>query len=874
MDSEGIRALDNSKRGITRDNEIATLVIGLSDVTIMNVKGENDSNIADVIQIAVHAFLRMYMHNIRRSCLFVHQNVSAVNAAENLSLARDKLVKGLNNATQVVAALEKYNNITGFSQIMQFSEEKDTFYIGDIWHGEPPMAPTNPTYFNKVVDIKKRLFDSVRLDTAKTVHQIILHLDELWQGIVSEEFVFRFKNAEDIKVFTVFDTKIQDHYIHLNTFVSTHCNSVAKDTFDTIRTIDELDKREKVLIRVFKQQIEDMALKEKEMPQFENHNSSRQSNYSPEEQGLELCFAESQIKTVIGRMKKKVSMLKERRRTQIMASGLTQEQQDELFELRRSLAHKIATGDTQCSDNDLIDRTLSNFEERSLKKHITIADEIKELLIKYFTLHQKSVYTELTHLPLSKELPELSEAMVEQELDQLGVKFTTRKTNGLEEPGKQDSPFRAFLQFIAKIGKIVDNIKEDSRFTHARVREVLQNITSLIQNHNTNEIYDYEFTPFFEERLAIQTMRHIVPVFEGMETDWYRQDKASRERKVRMLTKLAKSMRKTGTENISDMVCYELQICLKHMVHQNIREHIVEEVKTEYCHKSKLLSLIHQWFLHKNVSLREYIETLNGNLKEKCYEKLVEWIKATYFTSEMPLVVIAQSDIANVIKKFKSCFSEVALSDEPENLLDWTKKLFTLLKKAEVDLDANEYEHIDETISIPHMDEFLKKIQHGINKLQATMGASLRCHTYDAMFAGNEDIRDIVDNIWGCNEVCPICREPCYLSEHHVANDTPHWCPEHRPVAIGGVKPKVGRLSHRNCHMERICGNTIFPCETMWEFARKPYNEDYWCWFLYRHGKDLAELRNADPPVLENEWEAITEEKALNAIRTVSYCII
>ncbi|CAL4149069.1 unnamed protein product, partial [Meganyctiphanes norvegica] len=57
LDTEGLKApeLGNQKRW--HDNELATLVIAMGDVTIVNLMGENTSEIEDILQISVHAFL-------------------------------------------------------------------------------------------------------------------------------------------------------------------------------------------------------------------------------------------------------------------------------------------------------------------------------------------------------------------------------------------------------------------------------------------------------------------------------------------------------------------------------------------------------------------------------------------------------------------------------------------------------------------------------------------------------------------------------------------------------------------------------------------------------------------------------------------------
>ena len=76
LDSEGLRA-QGIGHNLEYDNEMATLVIGLADLTLINIKGEIMAEVKDILQIVVHAFLRMNQADCphRRQCMFIHQNV-------------------------------------------------------------------------------------------------------------------------------------------------------------------------------------------------------------------------------------------------------------------------------------------------------------------------------------------------------------------------------------------------------------------------------------------------------------------------------------------------------------------------------------------------------------------------------------------------------------------------------------------------------------------------------------------------------------------------------------------------------------------------------------------------------------------------------
>ncbi|KAJ0067632.1 hypothetical protein NL108_008970, partial [Boleophthalmus pectinirostris] len=159
IDTEGLKSpelakLDNSYE---HDNELATLVVGLSDITLINIAMENSTEMKDILQIVVHAFLRMKEVGKRRKCLFVHQNVSDISAHEKNFQDRKLLLEQLNAMTQAAAKMEKKDKNKCFTDVMEYSTETGNWYIPGLWNGTPPMAPVNAGYSEAVYELKKNI---------------------------------------------------------------------------------------------------------------------------------------------------------------------------------------------------------------------------------------------------------------------------------------------------------------------------------------------------------------------------------------------------------------------------------------------------------------------------------------------------------------------------------------------------------------------------------------------------------------------------------------------------------------------------------------------------------------------------------------------
>lgn len=233
FDTEGLRAPELAHQKYSHDNELATFVIGLGDITIVNIKGENTAEVKDVLQIAVHAFLRLKLAkrvNLKQSCIFIHQNVPASDANNKMMQGRQKFLETLDEMTKEAAAQENIVDIYSFSQVIEFDCNKDVWYLSDLWHGDPPMAPVNPGYSRRVEEVRNTLLyklASVR-ETYFTIINTILRIDDLWTGILKDDFVFSFRNSLEVKAYNNIDRKYHELSWKLEKSVSEFVLSKAK----------------------------------------------------------------------------------------------------------------------------------------------------------------------------------------------------------------------------------------------------------------------------------------------------------------------------------------------------------------------------------------------------------------------------------------------------------------------------------------------------------------------------------------------------------------------------------------------------------------------------------------------------------------------
>ncbi|XP_023835522.1 interferon-induced very large GTPase 1-like isoform X2 [Salvelinus sp. IW2-2015] len=198
IDTEGLKSTDLAQLddSYEHDNELATLVIGLSDVTIINMSMENSTEMKDILQIVVHAFLRMKEVGKKPICHFVHQNVPDMSAHVSNMRDRKAFLEQLNEMTQAAARMEKKENITKFTDVMEYDPDTSCCYIPGLWHGTPPMAPVNAGYSEAVYGLKKSLMEDFRIcQSNDDMTHFLKWTQSLWESVKFEKFIFSFRNS-------------------------------------------------------------------------------------------------------------------------------------------------------------------------------------------------------------------------------------------------------------------------------------------------------------------------------------------------------------------------------------------------------------------------------------------------------------------------------------------------------------------------------------------------------------------------------------------------------------------------------------------------------------------------------------------------------
>ncbi|XP_071810944.1 uncharacterized protein [Apostichopus japonicus] len=201
IDTEGLQSPDRTVlNDHTFDNTAATLTMCIGDLTLLNFGQETICpDMIGILQIAVHALIRMKKVNLVSNCRIIQQRVSDIAAAANNKTNMTKIKDALNKVTRIAAAEEKVDHIQDFSDVFPLAEEDDLQFFPCLWMGL--MSPLNPGYSDKIHALKEAIFKP-KVNQSVTPSQFkiatfVQRLENVWDAVKLEDFVFNFQNSFD-----------------------------------------------------------------------------------------------------------------------------------------------------------------------------------------------------------------------------------------------------------------------------------------------------------------------------------------------------------------------------------------------------------------------------------------------------------------------------------------------------------------------------------------------------------------------------------------------------------------------------------------------------------------------------------------------------
>jgi GTPase Era involved in 16S rRNA processing len=210
IDSEGLEALekiceDNAGK---KDRSMATLAMGISHLTIVNVKGENMTSLTDILQIALVAMTRLVIADISPDILIVQHLDKKDN--ERLATARSDFNKALNKAFELINEDNNINfgviNPDCLNKLRQTIESEEFFKsFGPFKDGSSVNSPPSDDYHQDIVELYDDILEIARRNSRRiSFEQWPIMAQNVWNSVKAEDFM-SFKGAMGLSEYLVIE---------------------------------------------------------------------------------------------------------------------------------------------------------------------------------------------------------------------------------------------------------------------------------------------------------------------------------------------------------------------------------------------------------------------------------------------------------------------------------------------------------------------------------------------------------------------------------------------------------------------------------------------------------------------------------------------
>ncbi|XP_065443437.1 interferon-induced very large GTPase 1 [Chrysemys picta bellii] len=881
IDTEGLRAIEiANKLSLNHDNELATFVIGIGNMTVINIFGENPSEMQDILQIAVQAFLRMKKVNLSPSCLFVHQNVGEISAKGKNMEGQRRLQQKLDEMT-VTAAQQEFCDVTCFSDVIRFDVKTHIHYFAHLWEGNPPMAPPNPSYSQNVQELKSYILKAAKKESRGSVLRLSglkVRIGDLWNALLNENFIFSFKNTLEIAAYNRLETmfsqwtwQLRSHMLELQ-----------------IKLNNQIRNRE--MLQITRESLEEGVKKKYGaiMDQLEKYFSEE-----PDAEILIQWKANIEIKltdlkkSLIDETMRKSEDLIRLRKNQSKLDERKSEYENELFKKSQELA--LSLKGKKLSENELRENfnhlwgkwvyEVSSDAPPATEPNIRV--DIENILLERF--EPKSVIAEKIKACSSKNMfsTDFSKHVTIKK-----TLFVFKKTL---EKCDRDTIEQVTGRITQGVRAMIDS-KEQQRLDYSAsyIHEILNKIRQEVVSASNNPKYTFNNDYIID--LSVFLCKMARERFE----DLHRAFKKANDPTVYLESKREDFFKcfqiscqgATSIATFADFLCTKLGAALRQAVYDKTAIDIASEMKSTLPafngNRSKLENSILVYLAEKEdfEEYKRYIQFpkdffedfIKQHVDDYCLDKNNPKLKSFLNNSLDSFHTLVLSAIRDATEVTKDRRGNVSLW-----LDEFCRRLLQHLTLPRDDLKSIEHQEVTDI-------EFLKE---AMSKALAPVVENLKQDfaVIDMGPFSRKPHEILAEQLGGCWEKCPFCTAPC--TNTIAGHDGKHSVPFHRPQAVdGGHWHKTDNLVIDICS-SLVASDCLYilsedrhiPYKKYWE-GGSPYSDwsitsdkseqSYWKWFVCHFKAEIEKLHGRKfegkgeiPP----QWKYVTKDTVLSELK-------
>ena len=896
LDTEGLRAPELAMFDYHHDNELATFVLGLADISLINFKGENTAEMMDVLPTVVHALIKLRLGQKKdhsRRCMFVHQNIAAVSAKSKTQYQQDKLLDNLDEMTQTAAGMENDMDTKKFNEVIAFDHEKDTCMFPDLLQGHPPNASINPEYSDTVNKVRRSIFDIGKSMSHNTIDEIFLNVKDLWTALLSMDFIFSFRNTIEAKVYDELEQVFCKERFAFEYAMSTWFTSTAIPRLAGCSTENKIRKECKGLqAEVQKQLTEHLNTTTSCVKEFiKLHQHATIAEQWEHVKITSLKNVQSKLKTCYS------DKLDQEKRCRILGLEEKKEDSDILNQLNRQ-AQTVAKRFKEDADESVLKKEFDIIWRSALELH-SIPLQPPDNSIDEITMVQEALLTELqkdsTYVPDELKSTPLDTPIRCSSIETIFTEKNMKKEY-LEVNRKTWQRVKSFfsqshviddanIHIETILSRLANQIKSfqgsqyvDDTFASRIVREVAISLDKFNKDESGEK--GFKFKSLFKARLAVRVCRYIIPIIQDKQKDY--EDKFGYAKKLEnwkftTWTTFKNCVQQRGQDIVAaEYIANVLKPALKAHIELEIPNEVQRLMATQFSQKYYLMIAV----------LDEIVDNIDFGLACSYTRDCVSCCE-TWFTSYLNTFMFNKigsqdnkytSTAKRLLTQHIQYIREAMRQAPPAGTSTEWKESF--IKHVQIKLVCNDTLEFCEISNIAHCENYLEE---ELRKLEVDLSHVFESETQASVKWDRPIHNEVFISLWGCTATCPFCREPCTDSDDGHTG-MPHRCLMHRPHGLVGTShKKTGELMTKNCSY--YIAERWYHYTDKVEYAYIDYKQHhpdweiiadatddsskYWLYLMHTFKIKWQTRFKHDFQAFSSHWEDINKDDAKKSIRAL-----
>ncbi|XP_062240510.1 up-regulator of cell proliferation-like [Platichthys flesus] len=901
IDTEGLKSaeLAQLEDSHEHDNELATLVVGLSDITIVNIAMENSTQMKDILQIVVHAFLRMKEVGKKPKCQFVHQNVSDVSANENTLRERKLLLDQLNEMTQAAAKMEKKEKNTCFTDVMDYNPETGNWYIPGLWNGNPPMAPVNAGYSEAVYQFKKNITQILGNceSSANDILKFKEWMSSLWRAVKHENFIFSFRNSlvaeAYMRLCTEFNNWEWDFKESIYKWI-TNAETIISNLGTPASKSEIVDMKELILtlkIEVFTK-----------LTELEEELLEKLKNYFEQKDG-HVHLVERYKKDFANSARSLRLDIQNSVYSQLTAAAEIKQGQTEVQKIKENHTKEIE--EAVCALIDECRKKNMQMGDEELNQEFDVM--WKETVKKLSFPKQKptNVFTSVAHylrINLKDKGSHACALLSQRNLQDCGkTPFKYKAKGWLEGAKKIVSNVIPIQDPTIRVQKIADNIidecnqyvqekvktdapeadaKETKNYSDAYIQEILRIIDERLQKNRDVNV-NIEFEVSLKQHICGIAARH----FQKMHEDFLKENDPhlclnKNKKQFCDSFKDVFHQRDQSQKKAEEFTKQCLKPAVENFVYSKLGPDIIHEMRKQsqfiarvYSQNDILLDLLSK---HSFSEYVRYIRSYEVYVKEWILDQTVK-----HLSKDSKMFELVDQHLDSSISSIKDAIHKATKktsADLKTFINNFCQELGDTLVISQDALGAFMI------LNKANQEQFAHWFTEFVDKMEKALKQEFKIRDIQ-MILKHLDVKpqnELFTQVIGCGKQCPFCGVACVSGG---GNHTVHTAPLHRPNGLNGYRwEKTEKLATDICSslvvsdIRFICDapkgeyhfyknyRVIFPD---WNIPPDGSYEasDYWKYVMAKFNKQFAEEYGARPADIPTTWKKITRLQAQQSLK-------